>query len=143
MMESSIGIMPYMLQPGDYKVVAETVAKYLRNPGHYENPPVYTGPTANVAGSWNVTINYSRGVGLQQLELSQDGDALTGTQKGEVYSSQLKGKVVADHATLSGTMQVSGTEVPYTFTGVVADNSFTGDVKLGEYGTATFKAVRA
>jgi uncharacterized pyridoxal phosphate-dependent enzyme len=143
MMESSLGIMPYMMQPGDYKIVADTIAKYLRNPGHYENPPVYTGAMANLAGSWNVTINYSRGVGLQQLDLSQDGDALSGTQKGEVYNSQLKGKVVADHATLSGTMQVSGTEVSYTFTGVAAGNSFTGDVKLGEYGMATFKAARA
>ena len=57
-MASSLGIMPYMMQPGDYKIVAETISKYLRNPGHYENPPVYTGPTANVAGTWNVAIQY-------------------------------------------------------------------------------------
>jgi seryl-tRNA(Sec) selenium transferase len=43
-MASSLGIMPYMMQPGDYKIVAETISKYMRNPGHYENPPVYTGP---------------------------------------------------------------------------------------------------
>ena len=143
MMESSLGIMPYMLQPGDYKIVAETIVKYLRNPGQYENPPVPTGTIANLAGSWDVTINYSRGVALQQFMLTQEGDVLSGTQKGEVYSSSLKGKVVANHAMLSGTMQVSGTEVPYAFMGVVSDGSFTGDVKLGEYGAATFKAIRA
>jgi len=142
MMDSSIGIMPYMLQPGDCKVVAETIAKYLRSPGRYDNPPVYTGAPASLAGSWNVTINYSRGVGLQQLTLTQDGDVVSGTQKGEVYSSELKGKVHADHATLSAMMQVSGTEVPYTFLGVVTGNTFAGDVKLGEYGAATFKAIR-
>ena len=33
-MQSSIGIMPYMMQPGEYKVVADAISKYLRHPGH-------------------------------------------------------------------------------------------------------------
>src|ERR1700678_1866384 len=57
-MASSLGIMPYMMQPGDDKIVAETISKYLRNPGHYENPPVYTGTTADLAGTWNVSLQY-------------------------------------------------------------------------------------
>jgi hypothetical protein len=84
MMNSSIGVMPYMMQPGDYKIVADTISKYLRNPGHFDNPPVYTGPTADLAGSWDVTINYVRGIGQQQFLLQQTGTAISGEQKGEI-----------------------------------------------------------
>ena len=82
MMASSIGIMPYMMQPGDYKIVAEALSKYMRNPGHFENPPVYTGPTAQLAGTWNVTIQYIRGVGKQQFVLQQNDTSLTGEHTG-------------------------------------------------------------
>ena len=143
MMQSSIGIMPYMMQPGDYKVVAETISKYLRHPGHYENPPVYTGATANLAGTWKVAIEYVRGVGEQTFLLQQDGTSITGEQKGEFFSATFKGKVDADHVMLRSVMQANGYQVPYTFTGVVSGNSMSGDVKLGEYGAATFKATKA
>jgi uncharacterized pyridoxal phosphate-dependent enzyme len=142
-MASLLGIMPYMMQPGDYKIVAETISKYMRNPGHYENPPVYTGTTANLAGAWNVSIQYVRGVGEQQFILQQDGDTLVGEQKGEIFNATFKGKVDADHVTLTSVMAANGYEVPFVFTGVVAGNRFSGDVKLGEYGAATFTATKA
>jgi uncharacterized pyridoxal phosphate-dependent enzyme len=142
-MASSLGIMPYMMQPGDYKIVAETISKYLRNPGHYDNPPVYTGATANLAGTWNVTVNYVRGVGEQQFILQQDGSTLSGEQKGEIFNAVFQGKVDADHVMLKSVMAANGYQVPFTFTGVVAGNHFSGDVKLGEYGAATFTATKA
>jgi uncharacterized pyridoxal phosphate-dependent enzyme len=142
-MTSSIGVMPYMMQPGDYKVVAETISKYLRNPGHFENPPVPTGATADLSGTWNVTINYVRGVGEQQFILKQDGDKLSGDQKGEIFNATLAGKVTADHAVLTSVMPANGYQIDFTFTGVVTGNRFAGDVKLGEYGPATFTATKA
>lgn len=142
-MESSLGIMPYMMQPGDYKIVAETIAKYMHNPGHYENPPVYTGSPADLAGTWNVAIQYVRGVGEQQFILQQDGGKLSGQQKGEIFNATFEGKVNANHATLTSSMATNGYQVPFTFTGVVEGNRFSGDVKMGEYGAATFTATKA
>jgi uncharacterized pyridoxal phosphate-dependent enzyme len=142
-MESSLGIMPYMMQPGDYKVVAETISKYMRNPGHYENPPVYSGATANLAGTWNVTIQYIRGVGEQQFILQQDGSKLSGEQKGEIFNATFEGRVDADHVTLTSVMPANGYQVNFVFTGVAAGNHLSGDVKLGEYGAATFSATKA
>ncbi|HTZ56936.1 MAG TPA: PLP-dependent transferase [Acidobacteriaceae bacterium] len=142
-MESSIGIMPYMMQPGDYKIVAETISKYMRNPGHYENPPVYTGSPANLAGTWNVAIQYVRGIGEQQFILQQDGAKLSGEQKGEIFNGNFEGKVDANHVMLHSVMPTNGYQVPFTFTGVVEGNRFSGDVKMGEYGSATFTATKA
>lgn len=142
-MASSVGIMPYMMQPGDYKIVAETISKYLRNPGHYENPPVYSGSPADMAGTWNVTIQYIRGVGEQRFMLKQDGNRISGEQKGEIFNATLEGKADANHVTLSSVMPAYGYEVNFVFTGVVSGSSYSGEVKLGEYGAATFTAVKA
>ncbi len=143
MMNSSVGVMPYMMQPGDYKVVADTISNHLRNPGRFDNPPVYTGAMADLSGRWKVTINYVKGTGDQQFMLKQDGDALSGDQKGEIFSATLKGKVTADHATLMSVMHANGYQVPFVFTGVVSGNTFSGNVRMGEYGQATFTATKA
>ena len=142
-MDSSLGIMPYMMQPGDYKVVAENIVKHMRNPGHFENPPVYSGSPASVAGTWNVSIQYVRGVGEQQFILKQENDKLSGQQKGEIFNAVLDGKVDANHVRLTSVMPANGYEINFVFTGVVTGNTFSGDVKLGEYGAATFTAVKA
>src|ERR1700735_331097 len=128
-MASALGIMPYMMQPGDYKIVADALSKYMRNPGHFENPPVYSGPTAQLAGTWNVTIQYIRGVGKQQFVLQQNDTSLTGEHLGEIYKSQLQGKVQADHVMLTSVMSVPGQQrVPYIFTGVLSGGTLSGSV---------------
>jgi uncharacterized pyridoxal phosphate-dependent enzyme len=142
-MHSSIEIMPYMMQPGDYKIVGDVVSKSLRNPGHIENPVVPTGALANLTGTWAVEIDFLRGSSQQQFVLEQKGTAVTGTQHGELYTTDMHGKVTADHVTLTSAMFISGSNVPYTFTGVVSGTTLSGSVKLGEYGAATFKAIKS
>ena len=56
--------MPYMMQPGDYKISRGcAVEEALRNPGTFSNPSTSNAPDANIAGTWNVTIDYSVGTG--------------------------------------------------------------------------------
>ena len=142
-MESSFGIMPYMLQPGEYKVVAETIARYMKNPGDVPKAPVYGGSLAKLEGKWNVTINYVLGVGHQVLTLQQQDKSLTGEQKGEIYTAKISGKVDGDHAFLNSTMRANGQDVQFHFSGVVSGDRYSGDVNMGEYGKATFTATRA
>lgn len=142
-MASTLGIMPYMLQPGDYKVVAETLLRYLRNPGDVAKTPVYSGLAAKAGGSWQVQINYSRGVGHQVFQLQQDGNNVIGEQKGEIYTAALKGKVEGDHLFLNSVMHANGSEVQFHFSGTVSGSTYSGEVTLGEYGKATFTANRA
>ncbi|MDQ2832581.1 MAG: PLP-dependent transferase [Acidobacteriota bacterium] len=142
-MSSSVEIMPYMMQPGDFKVVANTINKYLRSPGHYENPPVYSGAAANLAGTWVVSIQYVRGIGQQHLVLRQEGEAISGEQRGEIFHAPVHGKVNANHVTLKSMMRPGGYYLPYSFIGTVSGDKFSGDVTMGEYGDATFSATRA
>jgi hypothetical protein len=64
-------------------------------------------------------------------------------QNGEIYNAKLKGVIHADQIELHSNMQVPGNQVPWTFKGSVQGSSITGNVHMGEYGDATWKAIRA
>jgi len=142
-MESSITIMPYMMGPGEDRIVADAVYEALTRPAHYENPAIPQGAPVQVAGNWAVTIEYTRGTGEQHFTLQQEGDQLTGKQAGEIYQADLKGVVHADHIELMSSMAVSGNSIPWTFRGVASGNSMRGTVHMGEYGDATWSAVKS
>jgi len=142
-MASHITLMPYMMDAGDEKVLADALLKIFSNPGHYENPPVPSGAPASVAGTWSVGIRYSCGLGEQHFTLTQDGGNVTGDHKGEIYSAKLKGTVQGDMIKLQSAMPVGGNSIRWSFTGTVRGTSMSGTVDMGEYGPATWSAVRA
>lgn len=143
MMASSLTIMPYMMAAGEEKIVADAIYQGLTRPGSYTDPVVPQGEPAKVNGTWAVTISYSRGVGEQQFTLMQDGNAVTGTQKGELYPAVLGGEVHGNEIKLRSNMKVSGYAVEWNFAGTVAGDSMSGKVELGEYGAADWSARRA
>jgi uncharacterized pyridoxal phosphate-dependent enzyme len=143
MMASHITLMPYMMNAGDEKVLADALFKIFSNPGHYENPPAPTGALASVGGIWAVTIKYTCGLGEQHFTLKQDGNTLTGDHKGEIYNATLKGSVHGDQIKLQSAMPVGGNAIRWTFEGSVRGNSMSGTANMGEYGPATFTATRA
>lgn len=141
-MTSSITVMPYMMDAGEERIVADAIYEGLSRPGHYDDPVVSTGATAQVQGTWAVTIQYSRGTGEQHFTLVQNGNALSGEQQGELFKAQLSGNIQADRIELHSAMAVSGNEVTWTFKGSVQGNSISGSVYLGEYGDATWQGKR-
>jgi uncharacterized pyridoxal phosphate-dependent enzyme len=141
-MQSSLTVMPYMMSPGEEKIVADAVFNILAHPDHYSDPVIAPG-AAKVEGKWHVAIQYTRGKGEQEFELTQQGSDLSGTQKGELFHAMLKGSIHGDDLMLHSTMPVSGHEVSWNFTGKVSGNSASGTVTMGEYGTAAWQARRA
>jgi hypothetical protein len=142
MMQSGISVMPYMMDPGEDKIIADALYAALTNPGEYKNPVIPTGTPADVNGTWGVTIAYPRGTGEQKFTLQQSGNDLTGTQAGEIYNATFKGAVHANEIELHSAMPVPGNTVVWTFKGNVTGNEITGTVNMGEYGNATWKALR-
>ena len=142
-MASSVIIMPYMMDPGEDRIIANAIYEGLTKPGHYENPVIPSGAPAPVQGAWAVTIQYPRGTGEQKFMLEQTGNELSGMQNGEIYNANLKGVIHANQIELRSNMQVPGNSIPWTFKGMVQGNTITGDVHMGEYGNATWKAIHA
>lgn len=141
-MASSVTIMPYMMDPGEERIVADAIYEGLTKPGHYEDPVIPSGTLEKVQGKWAVSIQYSRGVGEQHFTLEQSGNDLTGMQHGELYETKLKGSIYASQIELRSSMAVSGNEIPWTFRGNVTGNNMEGNVHLGEYGDAKWHATR-
>jgi len=141
-MESSVTIMPYMMDSGEERIVADAIFEGLTRPGHYENPVVPAGEPAQVHGNWTVAIKYSRGTGEQHFKLEQIGNDLTGAQQGELYKTAIQGSVHVNQIELRSAMSVSGNAIPWTFKGEVQGNEMAGTVNLGEYGEAAWHANR-
>ena len=142
-MESSVTIMPYMLDPGDAHIIAEAMHAALTNPGPYPDPVTPSGAPATIDGSWAVTVQYLRGEGAQKFTIHQDGGEVSGRHDGEHYNGRLRGRVQGDQVELHTVMEVPGNPIHWTFTGSVQANSMSGKADMGEYGPASWTAVRA
>jgi hypothetical protein len=141
-MQSSITIMPYMMMPDDYKVVAEAIYSTLRQPKSFAAPAVPQGEPANIGGIWDVKVDYLRGRGIQRFLLEQSEGKVRGAHQGEIYSGNIAGVVHANQIVLRSALPVGGNEIHYTFTGTVQGDSMQGAVALGEYGEARWSATR-
>ena len=117
-MESSVTIMPYMMMPGDDKIVADAIFATLSHPPMFSAPEIPQGPPANVAGIWNVQMKYLCGEGGQRFLLEQQEGAVTGVHQGEIYNGNLSGKVHAQQVRFRSVMPVGGNEIEYSFSGI-------------------------
>jgi seryl-tRNA(Sec) selenium transferase len=143
MMQSSISVTSYMLAAGEEKIIADALYQAFTNPGSHPNPVVPSGATASVQGKWAVHIQYLRGTGEQQFSLEQNGNNLTGEHHGEIYNAPFQGTVHGDQIELHSVMPVAGNPLRCNFKGTVEGSSMNGTVNMGEYGNASWSAIRA
>ena len=141
-MESTLTIMPYMMMPGDDKIVADAIFATLSNPPNFSAPEIPQGGPASVAGIWNVQMKYLCGEGSQRFLLEQKEGEVTGVHQGEIYNGNLTGKVHAQQISFHSVMPVGGNEINYSFSGTANGDSMSGTVTLGEYGHAQWSATR-
>ena len=141
-MASTISITPYMMMPGDAKVVSQRLYAVLSKPPHFEAEPLPQGEPAQVGGQWEVTIEYGRGSAVHTVVLEQHGDKLVGTHHGEYVSGDLSGAVAANLVRFRSSQKIQGTRLFYDFTGTAESDTMAGNVNLGEYGEARWSAKR-
>jgi hypothetical protein len=142
-MTSSVIVMPYMLDAGEERIIANAMHAALTNPGHYEKPVAPTGAPGSIAGAWAVTVSYLRGQGAQKFTIEQSGGTLSGLHQGELYRGRLRGQVQGDRVELRSVMEVPGNPIHWTFTGTHHGGVLSGTADMGEYGPANWTAVRA
>lgn len=140
--ETAIGIMPYMMNPGDEKVAADRIYAVLSKPPQRETRFVGFGSPVSAAGRWDLEIQFLRGSARHTVMLEQSGSVLTGTHEGEFLSGDLAGTVEGDHLHFRTSHRIEGTSLSYTFDGKVDGDAFSGTVSLGEYGEAQFSGHR-
>jgi L-seryl-tRNA(Ser) seleniumtransferase len=141
-MRSSISVMPYMMMPGDDKIAADRIYATLKTPPSPEPKPESSGAPANIAGVWDVEMEYKRGTAHHSLALEQNGTTVTGTHRGEYLHGDLHGGVAGDLIHFRSVQRIEGTELFYNFSGHASGDQMSGTVGLGEYGEARWTARR-
>jgi L-seryl-tRNA(Ser) seleniumtransferase len=142
-MASGVSVTPYMLMPGDDKIVADRLHQALSKPPHLEPvPEAPQGEPAKVGGQWQLTMLFNRGSATHDLVFEQSGAAFVGTHHGEFVSGDLQGRLNANQIKFRSSQRIEGQLLNYEFTGLVDGDKMGGDVSLGEYGPARWAAER-
>ncbi len=100
------------------------------------------GAGADLPGQWHMTVQYFTSQSQHRLSLRQDGNWLEGTHQSDFSVHPIAGTVEGDAVKMSSAARQPGDNVPFLFSGKVSGDTISGDIHLGEYLTATFRAER-
>jgi uncharacterized pyridoxal phosphate-dependent enzyme len=139
--QTAISVTAWMMQPGDEAIVAERLHGALskrREP----KATAMRSPAANIAGQWDVDIQFFSSSGRHSLFIEQDGNWLAGSHQGEFSTRELGGTIEGGEVKIRSVERLPGSSVPFIFAGTLAGDTITGDVYMGEYLNAKFTAKR-
>lgn len=97
---------------------------------------------ANVAGTWNLQVETPNGTGTPSVTFKQDGANLTGTYKGRMGESELKGSVDGNNIKWTVTLHPQGGELNIEYKGTVDGDTMKGTISSA-MGDATFSGKKA
>jgi seryl-tRNA(Sec) selenium transferase len=139
---TGVQVNPYMMAPGDEKVVADRLVALLGNPVRKEE--VAPAPAAaDLSGQWDVRIEYAAGTSNHGLTLRQRGSEVEGAHRGDFMTRDLTGTIDGDNVRLrSAVGEQTGDSVNYTFTGTVTGDEMGGNLDMGEYLSGRWTAKR-
>lgn len=97
---------------------------------------------ADVAGTWDLTVNSPNGTGTRVVKIRQDGEKLTGEYESSMGAGTLAGTVKerAIDFTVTVAMELGTFEIRYT--GKVDGDKMAGEVDFGDYGKGSWSGTR-
>lgn len=140
--ESEMLLRPVAMWAEEYKVVAARIQEILSKAPGPRATPKYAAPAGNVAGLWEATIQFKSGSTRHTFYLDAKANELRGQYTGRLVKGPLQGHVDGSSVEFSSGGRVEGTSLSYTYRGTFSADRMTGTVDMGEYGGATFSAVR-
>jgi len=133
---------PVALKPGEYEIVARRLHEVFASAPKPRVAPSPRPPTIHLTGAWDVEIEYAAGSARHKLSLTAEGNRITGKHTGWAYEGDLQGEIAGDQVKLRSTLPADGNTLTYAFTGSATADSISGTVRVGEYGTAKWRARR-
>ena len=96
-----------------------------------------------VDGTYNVQVSSPMGTQPATITLRVDGEALTGSISGDQGTQAFENGTV-DGDSVAWSVQMTGPmgQINLDFKGTVSGDEISGEIKLGSFGTATFKGNR-
>jgi L-seryl-tRNA(Ser) seleniumtransferase len=141
--QSGVTVNPYMMSPGDEKVIADRLYAILSAPPRQPDPAPPAPAAADLSGQWDVTIEYAAGTARHALNLRQRGNDVDGAHTGDFVSRDLSGTIDGDKVRIRSAFgEERGDSLSYTFNGTVNGDQMSGALDLGEYLGARWTAQR-
>ena len=131
---TGVSITPYMLVPGDEKIIADRLHQVLSNP-----------PNDTMSAPAAPSTRHRRAMGRDRsttppaqshhtLQLLQRGNDVTGTHQGDFVSRDITGTIDGNTVKLrSAYGEEHGDALEFSFTGTVAGDEIAGTLDMGEY----------
>jgi L-seryl-tRNA(Ser) seleniumtransferase len=140
---NSFLIRPVAMKPGDYQIVADRLFQVLSSAPAAKQAKPLAPPATDIAGVWDVDVEYEVGAARHKLFLVAMGTNLIGgTHQGWAYQGDLKGYIDGEKVKFRSILPADGNTLSYSFSGTVSGSTMTGEVQIGEYGRARWRAVR-
>src|SRR5579864_8553941 len=131
----SFVIRPAAMKPEHYRPVAKRLYDIFSQ-APKGGAPKLAAPLQDLSGAWNVNVEYATGAARHSLTLKADGNHLSGTHRGRKLAGDLRGVIDGARVRFHSSMPYEGVPVTYTFTGSVEGEHMSGNVELGEFGSA-------
>jgi L-seryl-tRNA(Ser) seleniumtransferase len=128
--ENSIAIDPFQLQPGEAAQVGNAIASALREASRHAPAPARP-PETEIAGNWELTVDFLQGSRVHRLNLEQRGPELGGHQRSTHFEGPVSGWLNGDQIQLSFTSRYEGSTICYFFDGEIHDQKMSGTAMLG------------
>jgi D-glucosaminate-6-phosphate ammonia-lyase len=139
----SFNVRPPAIRPGDQTLAGRRIAEVLRKaPKGVPKKRSLAPPSADLAGRWDVDVQYGRGTARHKLLLVTTGNRVEGSHIGRRLQGAVSGTVDGDRVRLRSSLPTEGTQLTYRFDGRIHGPTIEGEVELGEYGKARWTARR-
>jgi uncharacterized pyridoxal phosphate-dependent enzyme len=128
--ENSIDIDPFQLQPGEAAQVGGAIAAVLREAGKAA-PATQRLPAAEIAGNWELRVDFLQGSRTHWLDIEQRGAELAGHQRSTQFEGPITGWLSGDQIQLSFSSRYEASTICYFFDGEIRDGKMSGTAMLG------------
>jgi D-glucosaminate-6-phosphate ammonia-lyase len=128
--ESSIAVDPFQLQPGEAAQVGDAVVAALLISAQAEPAPARR-PALEIAGEWELRVDFLQGSRTHRLALEQQGGNLAGHHKSAEFEGPVEGALDGDAIRFSFGQRYEASNLSYRFEGRVKNGSMGGTVHLG------------
>ena len=136
-------IRPMAMWPEDYKVVAERLYEVFKNAPGKKQPRRLAAPFGSLDGHWEVDVSYIGTTVRHTMYLQNKGNEITGLHRGRIAQGKVKGEIDGDKVEFDSRGTHEAAAMRYFFKGTLRGDEMSGNLGLGEYGRATWKARRA
>ena len=143
---TGVSITPYMLSPGEEKIVADRLYVLLSGRSPRDGAASVAAPVQDLTGQWDVRIEFAASVSTHVFHLRQQGREIDGAHQGDFVARNLSGTLDGDAVRIRSTYgEQHGDALSFNFSGQVAPGSkdeIAGTLDMGEYLSARWTATR-